>query len=80
MVTQLLEEPNIHHLFNAASSFIKLPQNKMWLNYDKGADVLYVHFESEPSSNHSEMREDGIILDYRDDEIVGLTILEASQR
>jgi len=52
----------------------------MWLDYDAEADVLYIHFEEKPSSNHSEMRDDGIILDYRDDLLVGLTILEASCR
>jgi len=52
----------------------------LWLDYDEGADVLYVHFTGTPSSNHSEMRGDGIILDYREKELVGLTILDASQR
>ena len=37
-------------------------------------------FERLPDSNHSEMREDGIILDYNDDRLVGITILEASKR
>jgi uncharacterized protein YuzE len=52
----------------------------MWLDYDAEADVLYLHFEEKPASTHSQMRDDGIILDYRDDVLVGLTILEASHR
>jgi uncharacterized protein YuzE len=52
----------------------------MWLDYDQLADVLYLHFEEPPASTHSEMREDGIIVDYRGNQIVGLTILEASTR
>ena len=80
MDTKLLEKQNIQYLFNATTNLIKLPQTKMWLDYDAGADVLYLHFEEKPSSTHSEMRDDGIILDYRDDEVVGLTILEASHR
>jgi uncharacterized protein YuzE len=52
----------------------------MWLDYDQEADVLYVHFEDKPKSTHSDMREDGIILDYKGKQLVGLTILEASQR
>jgi len=52
----------------------------MWLDYDSEADVLYIHFEEKPSSTHSEMRDDGIILDYRGSSLVGLTILEASHR
>jgi len=62
------------------ASFIKLPKTKMWLDYDKEADVLYPHLEEKPKSTHSEMQDDGIIIDYRDDLLVGLTILEASQR
>jgi uncharacterized protein YuzE len=50
----------------------------MWLDYDADADVLYLHFEDKPASTHSEMRADGIIFDYRDDKLIGLTILEAS--
>ena len=80
MVSELLEEQNIQYLFNATTNLIKLPQTKMWLDYDAEADVLYLHFEEKPSSTYSEMRDDGIILDYRDDRLVGLTILEASHR
>jgi uncharacterized protein YuzE len=80
MVTELLEEKNISYLLKATANFIKLPKAKMWLDYDAEADVLYVHFEEKPASTHSEMREDRIILDYRDNELVGLTILEASHR
>jgi uncharacterized protein YuzE len=52
----------------------------MWLDYDEDADVLYVHFVEKLNSTHSEMREDGVILDYKDNALVGVTILEASQR
>ena len=80
MVATFLEEKNIGYLLKAMVNFIKLPLTKMWLDYDAEADVLYVHFEEKPTSTHSEMREDGIILDYRDNVLVGLTILEASHR
>ena len=55
-------------------------KTKMMLDYDKEVDVLYLHFEDGQASTHSEMRDDGIILDYRDDTLVGLTVLEASKR
>jgi len=80
MVATFLEEKNIGYLLKAMVNFIKLPLTKMWLDYDAEADVLYLHFEEKPASTHSEMRDDGIILDYRDDILVGLTILEASHR
>jgi uncharacterized protein YuzE len=80
MALEVLEKPNIDYLLTATTSLIKLPQSRMWLDYDAEVDVLSVHFEDEPTSTHSEMRDDGIILDYRDERIVGLTILEASHR
>ncbi len=80
MVTGILEEQNISYLLKAVANLIRLPKTKMWLDYDMEVDVLYLHFEEKPASTHSEMREDGIILDYRDDIVVGLTVLEASQR
>lgn len=42
----------------------------MWLDCDMEIDVLYLHFEEKPASTHSEMRDDGIILDYRDDTFI----------
>jgi uncharacterized protein YuzE len=80
MVTGILEEQNIGYLLKAVTNLIRLPKTRMWLDYDTEVDVLYLHFEEKPVSTHSKMREDGIILDYRDDTLVGLTVLEASQR
>ena len=80
MATALLEEQNIDNLIKATAHLVKFPKTRMWLDYDAEADVLYLHFKEKPVSTHSEMREDGIILDYQDDLLVGLTILEASQR
>jgi len=80
MVKTLLKEKDIAYLLRATSNFIKFSPTKMWLDYDREADVLYVHFEERPISDHSEMRDDGIILDYKDNNLVGMTILEASHR
>jgi hypothetical protein len=44
------------------------------------SDVLYLHFTAEPSSTHSDRRDDGMILDYKGNRLVELTILEASHR
>ena len=80
MAAEILEEKSISDLLKAVTHLVKLPKTHMWLDYDSEADVLYLHFEEKPSSTHSEMRNDGIILDYRGSRLVGLTILEASHR
>jgi uncharacterized protein YuzE len=80
MAEKILEELSVTHLLKAVSHLTRLPKTHMWLDYDSEADVVYLHFEEHPSSNHSELRDDGIILDYNDERLVGLTILEASHR
>jgi uncharacterized protein YuzE len=59
---------------------VQLPKTHMRLDYDDETDVLYLHFEDQPGSTRSEMRDDGVILDYKGRRLVGVTILEASQR
>jgi uncharacterized protein YuzE len=80
MAAQILEHPSVDYLLKIVTNFIKLPAKRMWLNYDTEVDVLYVHFTEKPASTHSEMSDEGIILDYRNEELVGLTVLDASQR
>lgn len=80
MVTERLEEHSISSLIQAAKHLLQFPRTQMWLDYDTEADVLYFHFEKEPTTTHSEIRDDGIILDYDEDRVVGITILEASHR
>jgi uncharacterized protein YuzE len=80
MAKEKLEENSLIHLLKAASHLVQLAKNPMWLDYDQEVDVLHVHFENPPASTHSEMREDGITLDYKGNRLVGLTILEASKR
>ncbi len=51
------------------------------ISYDSAGDVLYVHFKEEPvAADDSELTEDDIVVRYRGDEIVGITILHASKR
>lgn len=80
MARETLEEKSINDLLAAVSHLVKLPRTPVWLDYGSQADVLYVHFEKSPRSTHSEARDDGIILDYRGDRLVGLTVLEAARR
>lgn len=60
--------------------FIKLPETKMWMDYDKKAGVFYISFKRPQRATDSEMLENGVLLRYKGDEIVGITILDASKR
>jgi len=77
---EILEKKSLSHLLKAVSHLVQLPKTRMRLDYDEKADVLYVHFEDQPNSTHSDMRDDGVILDYKGRRLVGVTILEASHR
>lgn len=77
---EILEKKSMAHLLKPVFHLVQLPKTHMWLDYDEGADVLYVHFEDQPRSTHSDIRDDGVILDYKGRRLVGVTILEASQR
>lgn len=58
----------------------KAPGGHMWSTYDAEADVLYVNFERPSVADDSELTDDDVIVRYRGDDVVGLTILHASQR
>ena len=77
---ETLEKKPLGHLLKAVSHLIQLPKTHMWLDYDDEADALDVHFEDKPASTHREIRDDGVILDYKGRRLVGVTILDASQR
>jgi uncharacterized protein YuzE len=59
-----------------------LPKQPFFVVYDAEADVLYIDFNNPPqSADDSEMTDDDIVIRYDNAEaIVGLTILNASQR
>jgi uncharacterized protein YuzE len=57
-----------------------MKHKNVWSNYDQEADTLYMHFKKPNHADFSEMTEDEIIIRYEDNEIVGLTILNASKR
>ncbi|MDX2240163.1 MAG: DUF2283 domain-containing protein [Leptolyngbyaceae cyanobacterium bins.302] len=59
-----------------------LPKRPFLLLYDAEADVLYIDFYNPPkSADDSELTDDDIVIRYDDvEEIVGLTILNASKR
>jgi len=57
-----------------------LKHTNVWSSYDSEADVLYLHFKKPNHADNSEMTEDEIIVRYENNEIIGLTILNASQR
>jgi uncharacterized protein YuzE len=56
------------------------PDDYLWVSYDREADVVYVNFKKPSYATDSELTDEDVILRYEGDDLVGLTILHASQR
>jgi uncharacterized protein YuzE len=80
MATQVIEEKNIKQVVEATPYLLKFPHKKMWIDYDQEADVLYISFKRPQKATDSEMMKNGVLLRYRNKELVGMTIMEASKR
>jgi uncharacterized protein YuzE len=59
---------------------IALPARQVWTEYDAEADVLYLSFRKPQQATDSIMEDDDIIYHYRDGELVGITVLNASHQ
>ncbi len=56
----------------------RLGDSKLWIDYDREADVLYVNF-GKPQKADDSYQENGIIQRKKKDKLIGLTILNASR-
>ena len=59
---------------------VRSSRKKVWIDYDEGADVLYISFVYPPNSVEHEEDENGIIRNYdKFGELTGLTIIAAKR-
>lgn len=58
----------------------KSPEGTLWLTYDQDADVLYVNFRKPSLATDSQLTDEDVIVRYEGEEIVGFTVLHASNR
>jgi uncharacterized protein YuzE len=57
------------------------PATRLVLDFDEEADVLYISLKRPQQATETvELDDGGILLHYRDEELVGITILFASKR
>lgn len=52
----------------------------VWMSYDSEADTLYVNYKKPSHATDSELTDDDVIVRYEGGDVVGYTILHASQR
>lgn len=63
-----------------ASDMMKLRTQHLWLDYDEEADVLYMSFRKPQRATTTIETDDDILIRKDGNNIVGLTILNASNR
>ncbi len=71
MAKEILKEEMIKEIFKATPHLLKFPEKRMWIDYDKEADVLYISFKRPQKATDSEMLKSGILIRYRGDQVVG---------
>ena len=80
MAKQALDMPEVKDLLGITPALIKFSRQGMWVDYDQEVDVLYISFVKPQRATHSDMLDNGVLINYRGDDIVGVTIFEASTR
>ena len=80
MATQIVENDMIQRCLGLSSDLTKLPVKHIWVDYDKEADVLYLSFRKPQRAEKTVETDDDVLIRTDGDQIVGITILNASSR
>lgn len=64
----------------AKTEQVKLSPERIDVEYDERGDALYIAFSPETVANDSELTDNDMLLRYKDNKIIGLTILHFSER
>jgi len=70
----------VERMLTLVPQLLEIPHRRIWMTYDKEADVLYINFKKPSHADDSELTDDDIIIRYERGQIVGITILNASKR
>jgi len=75
-----LEKGVVRSVLESLPHLLKLPSKHVSFDLDDEADVLYVSFERPQGATDSELTSDDVIMRYRDDHLVGMTVLNVRRR
>ena len=62
-----------------SQSVLKIHVPEFLVDYDKDADVLYISFKRPQNATDTDVLDNGILVRYRNREIVGITVIGASR-
>ncbi len=73
-------EVKVKKILNIVPGLLDLPSSRIYTDYDKEADVLYINFEESPKADDSEITDEDVIIRYKKGDVIGITIINASKR
>lgn len=77
-----MEQTIINSTTPAIADLVRLASagnSKLWVDYDREADILYISFDTPQKADDAEQGSDGIIRRKKNKKLIGLTILNASR-
>ena len=80
METVSFNKETIDSYLDLSSRLTKLHVGQVWADYDREADVLYLSFRKPQRAKKTVEMDDDVLIRTDDDEVVGITILNASSR
>lgn len=80
MAKTKVSQESLEEILKAVPHLAQFLSRRMWIDYDKEADVLYISFRKPQDATDTQMLDNGILLRYKGNELVGITILEALSR
>jgi len=69
----------VKKIVDAVPMLLEFPVKKFQVDYDKEVGILYINFERPQKATDTEVTDEGILLRYRENKLVGITILNASR-
>jgi uncharacterized protein YuzE len=70
----------VKKVLDIVPELLEMPYTRIWTDYDKEADVLYINFKKPSHADDSEIMDDDVIIRYEKGNIIGITINNASKR
>jgi uncharacterized protein YuzE len=80
MIREHIDAKAMEDLLKAAAHLARLGAPHLWIDYDAEADALFVNLQKPQRATESELLENGVILRYRGDKLVGVVVFDASKR
>lgn len=71
---------DIGEIVSLTPRLLSMSLNEFSFSYDEEADVLYVSFNKLRQADDTEMTDDDVIIRYEKGEVIGITVLHASDR